>query len=155
VALTALFLLNAEADATVVTLDQMTVGDWAGSLTVSLLEIALFGRVFLKELLADRNLLLARNILEQCRLYQATSSRNVQTSTTIAGRLSSMGYILGQSSMQRPGPQADRVTLDQILYVDGPTNMASSNDQRDKAVVAILGMAHCNGIMKLLKEKRV
>jgi hypothetical protein len=131
VTMTALFLLNTEADATMVTLDQMTVGDWAGSLTVSLVEIALFGRVFLKELLADRNLLLARSILEQCKLYQATG--NVQTAPTTAGRFSFVWNILGQS----------------------PTKMASSNDQQDKAVVAVLGMAHCNGIMKLLKEKRV
>jgi hypothetical protein len=136
VALTGLFLLNAEADATMVTVDQMTVGDWAGSLTVSLLEIALFGRVFLKELLADRNVLLARNILEQCKLYQATSNRNAQKAYTTTGRLSSLWSTLGQSSSPS-------------------SNMDSSNDQQDKAVVAVLGMAHCNGIMKLLKEKRV
>ena len=48
----------------------LTANDYVGSLVGSLLETLLFARIFLKELLAERNEVIARNILEQCRLQQ-------------------------------------------------------------------------------------
>ncbi|CAB9515247.1 expressed unknown protein [Seminavis robusta] len=148
IALTVLFLLDQEADATMVTVDEMTTGDWAGSLGVSLAEIALFGRVFLKELLAQRNVLLARNILEQCKMYQAGGQPR-------ATKPSFWSMLTGSTTSSSQAMNGD--TMEEIIYVPGAidSNNSKNDNQEGKAVVAVLGMAHCNGIMKLLKEQRV
>lgn len=140
-----LFLLEQRpSDAmTIVTLDQMTVGDLVGSLAVSVVEIALFARIFLKELLLERNKLLAQNILEQCKLYQQKSTTS--SSTTPFWNLWN----------NKEGIEANGLT--EILYVEDPNKLPKTKQgtENDKAVVAVLGMAHCNGIMKLLKEEKV
>jgi hypothetical protein len=41
-----------------------------------------------------------------------------------------------------------------VIYAPG-SPVATVSDQEDRVVVVVLGMAHCNGIMKLLKEQRV
>merc|ERR1711935_1253139 len=43
--------------------------DYAGSVAVAVLETVVFARLLLKPLLADRNEILARSVLDQCRLY--------------------------------------------------------------------------------------
>merc|ERR1712008_138068 len=44
----------------------------------------------------------------------------------------------------------------EIVYApDCPPNKRGEVGGEDKVVVAVLGMAHCNGMMKLLKEKLV
>ena len=115
--------------------DEMTVVDWLGSLGFAALETAIFARVLLKELLADRNEVIARNILEQCKLYQPKNRWNMLPSW-MAGKEDSNVCI---------------------TYVDGSnvSKNGGNDDGDDKEVVAVMGMAHCNGIMKLLKEQRV
>jgi pheromone shutdown protein TraB len=66
-------------------------------------EIALLGRPFLTVLLAERNNIIAKNILTEC------------------NRLSE--------------------------------KRATGGDEREKTVVSVLGMAHCNGIKKILTER--
>ena len=113
--------------------NEMTAVDWIGSLAFAALETAVFARVFLKELLADRNEVIARNILQQCKLYQPKKKQWFNT-------------VLPWMSSSRDS---------QVMYVDGSNMATKQNDGGEKAVVAVMGMAHCNGIMKLLKEQRV
>jgi len=112
--------------------NEMTAVDWIGSLGFAALETAVFARVFLKELLADRNEVIARNILEQCKLYQPKKKQ-------------------WWNALPRMSNQQDV----SVVYVDGSNLKHKESDGDEKAVVAVLGMAHCNGIMKLLKEQRV
>ena len=118
------------------------VKDWVATLAVSGLEIAFFARLFLKDLLVERNKLLARNILEQCKLYQST------TTTTTASPTPFWATLFG-------GKQAKLNDIE-IVYAEGPAGTVPRNNPGDdKAVVAVLGMAHCNGIMKLLQDQEV
>ena len=118
-----------------------TVKDWVATLAVSGLEIAFFARLFLKDLLVERNKLLARNILEQCKLYQSTT-------TTAAAPTPFWKTLFG-------GKEVESNDIE-IVYAEGPAGTVSRNNPGDdKAVVAVLGMAHCNGIMKLLQDQEV
>jgi hypothetical protein len=132
-ALTLLFLIDQPPSdaATIVTLDQMTNADWVQSLTVAGAEIVLFARVFLKDLLAERNVVLAKNILEECRRYQSKTGSGKTFWNSFSGK------------------NLEKVN---VMYVHGSKK---SGAEQDKAVVAVLGMAHCNGIAKLLKEQKV
>lgn len=115
--------------------DQMTAVDWIGSLSFAAIETAVFARVLLKELLADRNTVIARNILEQCKLYSRKKNDRFQWWRNLFANSSS---------------ESD------VVYVDGSSKIIDMEiSGEEKAVVAVLGMAHCNGIMKLLKEQLV
>lgn len=109
-----LFWTESSSAATIDISQQASLADWTVSLVGSALEVVLFARIFLKELLAERNQVLASNILEQCQTYQNDQPR-------------------WKRLFRRP----------------------SSDIQEKKTVVAVLGMAHCNGIKKLLQEQRV
>jgi len=123
-----------------------SIGERIGSLAVSGLEIAFFARIFLKELLMQRNVLLAQNILEQCKLYQSTvdlAPAKPSFSLPLFGNL-----LVG-------GPRSSPPNLE-IVYAEGTSApLKDGKPGEDKAVVAILGMAHCNGIAKLLQEQRI
>lgn len=136
-----LFLSEQPADAaTLVTVDQMTITDWMGSLAFSAVEVALFARIFLKELLAERNKLLARNILEQCKLYSTKKARRVKMGTDSLSPLSWFGSRKKEEAFE-------------VVYVkESAVQMPGDVITDDMTVVAVLGMAHCNGIAKLLKE---
>jgi len=114
----------------------LSTGDWIWQLTFSFLETLLFARIFLKELLAERNEVLARNILEQCRLQQKQEPPGWKSLwTNIAGN------------------RRQRDLKNSVVYA--PLSTAPVFEHEEKTVVAVLGMAHCNGIMKLLQEQRV
>jgi hypothetical protein len=49
---------------------EMTVEDWIVSIFGAFLETVIFARLFLREMLAQRNEILALNILDQCKMYQ-------------------------------------------------------------------------------------
>jgi len=118
------FLWSSDANAAATAMDwnqEVPLTDSLLSLAGSVLETVFFGRVFLKELLVERNEVLARNILEQCRYYKDT---------------------------WLPLP----VVADNAVYVE---NSPLPKRSSDKVVVAVLGMAHCNGIRKLLEEELV
>lgn len=122
--------------------------DYTGSIGVAVLETALFARVILKEILQERNEVLADSILQQCRLYSGTSAKQ-QKATTGGGWFSSL--------MRRQPPRQSPAAADDgtPIYVPDSNNIASNTrgGGGDKAVVAVLGMAHSNGIKKLLTER--
>jgi hypothetical protein len=129
-------------------MDEMTIVDWLESLAVVGLEFTIFSRVFVKELLADRNEILAKNILEQCKLYQYNNKKQKQPEHWWSS-------LFAQWMMQsKPSSTSE---LD-IVYVSDSINKSNgggSHESEEKTVVAVLGMAHCNGIRKLLMEQRV
>ena len=105
------------------------VSDLAVSFLGSTLELLVFARVFCKELLAERNEVLALNILEQCRFYQKTPQPWWRRWWWMAGGRPNISYAAG--------------------------SVRPRFDKSEKTVVAVLGLAHCNGIRKLLEEQRV
>jgi pheromone shutdown protein TraB len=132
------FLFWADSHTGNIPYNEMTVGDWIGSLGFAALETAVFARVLLKELLADRNEVIARNILNQCKLY---SQPNKSQWWNI------LPFVSNDNRNEKDS---------EVIYVDGSNvNNAETGAEEEKAIVAVLGMAHCNGIMKLLKEQRV
>lgn len=112
------------------------LSDYLLSLFFAGLETVVFARLLLKPLLAERNKILAKNILEQCKIYAAKEKKP--------------WWLLGggwSDSPQEDDPE--------IIYAPGSSPAQENETKGDKVVVAVLGMAHCNGIMKLLKEQRV
>ena len=133
--------------------NEMTVIDWLESLTVLCLEACIFARVFVKELLAERNVILAKSILEQCKLYSRSVSIRQPPSTQW------WSSFLSSSKQQQQLQQMSRQDQDaEIIYVPNSIPIGlevTSGIAEERTVVAVLGMAHCNGIMKLLMEQRV
>lgn len=105
-------------------LDSATTSDTAVSLLVSALETIVFARIFMKELLAERNEVLAENILEQCKNYKAKSGWEF--------------FPVGRGGS------------DNTVYAPGSTRPKL---EEGKVVVAVLGLAHLNGIKKIMMEK--
>lgn len=130
---------------------------------IFILEILLFSRLLLQPLLAERNIILARNILEQCKLYQGNE---VATNSKVEKKqLFSFDLLqfLKSRNQKLTNPVIVNNAYDdesqfEIVYVPEMINAGISKipvvTKSDKVVVAVLGMAHCNGIMKLLKEER-
>lgn len=110
--------------------DSASATDILGSVLISVLETVVFARIFLKELLAERNEILAANILEQCRNYDVQNSNGW------------FGNIF----------QLDRNVDKSTGAVYAPGSVTGKPEEGEKVVVAVLGLAHCNGIMKLLTE---
>jgi len=136
-------------------LQELTLADWLESGIGAVLEIVVFARVFLKELLADRNEILAQNILRQCRLYQG------QTATQQEGNwfsLQSLSWLSNLGASPFSNPAVASSTTD-VPYAPGSvipkSGSAAGDNNGEKVVVAVLGLAHCNGIAKLLKEQQV
>ena len=101
------------------------VGSWTKWLLSNLLESVLLTRILLKGLLVERNRVMARHILEQCRFQQGT-------------------IISPNDSV-----------VDTGATVYAPLSVRPVAEGHEKVIVAVLGMAHCNGVMKLLTEQRV
>lgn len=145
--------------------NELTLVDWVESLAFSAAEIALFSRIFLKELLVDRNKLLARNILEQCRLYQSGGAAAGTKQPSSNSRIKMAWWNNLFTTRNTNDNQEDKEEPFQVVYVKGAepaqkgtsttTSSLDALDDEPMAVVAILGMAHCNGIAKLLKEQLV
>lgn len=109
--------------------DTVSTTDLLESLLLSVLETVVFARIFLKELLAERNEVLADSILEQCRNYEGDGGK---------GWLDNLfwrNYVGDKSTGAVYAP-------------DSVVGKAEDG----KTVVAVLGLAHCNGIKKLLTE---
>lgn len=139
--LTLLSLSDGYSDATMVPTDQLSISDFVPSLAISALETIFFLRIFAKELLAQRNEILAKSILDQCRIYQHEQKPDFSKS---------IENLLGWFDGTKQNGE-----IEEIRYV--PTNNTTSfkSGTGEKTVVAVLGMAHCNGIAKLLKEQRM
>lgn len=132
--LSLLFLTDATGAAT--SPEELGWVDYVGSLSFAFLEATVFSRVILKEILAERNKVLAESILEQCRIYQQEGKSNS------GGWL---GSLFGQPQQQE-GPE--------IVYVPNSNDNVKIMRSKDgMTVVAVLGMAHCNGVKKLLMKE--
>mmetsp|Transcript_11139 Transcript_11139/g.22810 ORF Transcript_11139/g.22810 Transcript_11139/m.22810 type:complete len:391 (+) Transcript_11139:121-1293(+) len=130
VVLSVLVLLSGdEASANSLANEELGLPDMLVSLLVSALETVVFARIFLKELLAERNEVLAFNILEQCRNYQSKEERSP--------------WIFFPAADE----QSDKSTG--AVYAPGSV---TAKPEEGKVVVAVLGLAHCNGIKKILTE---
>lgn len=108
-----------------------SASDLLVSIFISFLETVVFARIFLKELLAERNEVLAVNILEQCRNYETTSNNN------------------GWASFFRSKNGGDK--SNGAVYA---RESIAGRPEEGKVVVAVLGMAHCNGIKKIMTENK-
>lgn len=129
VAVCALILLGEVDSSNAYVVDGASPTDILGSLAISALETVIFARIFLKELLAERNEVLAGSILEQCRNYKAVGSSNW------------LDDLFGKDNA------CDKSTG--AVYALGSV---VGKPEDGKTVVAVLGLAHCNGIKKLLTE---
>ena len=97
-------------------------------------------RVFLVALLAERNEVLAANILSECRRAAAiTAATDLKSSSQLGSKMN--------------GPQQiwAALTGTQSTVTTSPTTIISSPTQQ-QVVVAVLGAAHVNGIRLLLEE---
>lgn len=108
------------------------------------LETILFGRLFLQVLLVERNQVLARNILEQCRYYQRSSPPSSKLAKSTKSLWANWIPFLGSDVRdQRDIPYAET----------SPKPSPTGNEEA--VVVAVLGMAHVNGVRKILEERRL
>lgn len=126
--------------------NEVPVTDWILSVFVAFLETVFFARAFLKPLLAERNEVLAKSILDQCQLVTGSSAAR-KRATSFSLNLPWDG--LGDTEGQLQSPESE------IVYASGSSADLSLGQKNDQTVVAILGMAHCNGIKKLLQEELV
>lgn len=142
-----------------------TLIEVVGNLFFALLETVVFARLLLKPLLADRNVILAENILQQCKIYETTNGNTKSnTVTTPGGGVGGwFGFLTGNTGTKTTGgggTTAPSIPMDDIIYAPGSVldNIQgddANGDGNEKVVVAVLGMAHLNGVMKLLKEQKV
>lgn len=120
-----ILLGGSEASDASVFSEPTSTSDLLVSAFVSFLETVVFARIFLKELLAERNDVLAKNILEQCKNYQTGKSN---------------GWTLFQSTTDKSNG---------AVYA---RDSVAGKPEEGKTVVAVLGLAHCNGIKKILTD---
>jgi len=124
------------------TFSQLSTSDLLPSLLFSGLEYVVFGRILVQVLLAERNEIIARNILDQCRTY----SDNMNTD-----KKSVLPFLDAFSFLWKD--EAKELNIN-TAYVQSNGNDVRnfSSDSKEKTVVAVLGMAHCNGIVNLMTE---
>ena len=130
-AVIALILLGGVADSDAAVTGGASATDLLESVVLSILETIIFARIFLRELLQERNVVLADSILEQCRNYEAKSNG---------------GWLDSIFSSDGGGDKSTGT-----VYAPGSV---AGKPEDGKVVVAVLGLAHCNGIKKLLIEQK-
>ncbi len=123
--------------------------DYVFSAGIAILETVVFARLLLKPLLADRNEILAKSVLDQCQLY-ANQNNNNGFGGFFRSFLSLPVVDLEEPIVYVPGSDPES-----MLVAKQQAGFSGSNDGEEKIVVAVLGMAHCNGVMKLLREQKV
>eukprot|EP00537_Pseudo-nitzschia_pungens_P018868 CAMPEP_0172411148 /NCGR_PEP_ID=MMETSP1061-20121228/77245_1 /TAXON_ID=37318 /ORGANISM="Pseudo-nitzschia pungens, Strain cf. pungens" /LENGTH=788 /DNA_ID=CAMNT_0013147355 /DNA_START=631 /DNA_END=2998 /DNA_ORIENTATION=- len=147
--------------------------DYVLSVAIAVVETIVFARLLLKPLLADRNEILARSVLDQCRLFAAAAATEpgigeqgatMMMMMMMSGRWFDRWFAGPQAVVGNGNGNADAEPG--IVYVpgsepetllarDSSNNNNNNNNNGEKVVVAVLGMAHCNGVMKLLREQKV
>ena len=103
-----------------------STSDLLVSIFISFLETVVFARIFLKELLAERNEVLATNILEQCKNYETSDNRWAS-------------FFQSKEDKSKDAVYA--------------RESVSGKPEEGKTVVAVLGLAHCNGIKRIMTER--
>ena len=120
--------------------EQIPFSDWVLSFAFAFLETAIFARLLLKPLLADRNEILAQSILDQCRMY-ANNKPQIATTRSPISRF--------WGAFSNAADVSQGTATSSIIYAPGSSSVRPE-DGPDKVVVAVLGMAHCNGIKRIL-----
>ena len=152
--------------ATATTIKTYDWTDYVVSVMISVLETVVFARLLLKPLLADRNEILARSVLDQCLLYADNGNGSANTSNSFGNWFQNLlspqsqsPTILGaedsESPVYVPGSDPKSMLVAEKQQSSNKNNKSSNTNEGGKVVVAVLGMAHCNGVMKLLREQRV
>lgn len=130
--------------------------DYALSLGIAILETVVFARLLLKPLLADRNEILAKSVLDQCRLYAKGSSSNPTNALFGGFFLNFLPSTEEETVIYVPGSDPVSMRVAEQRAGNSSNNKKNHNKNgEEKVVVAVLGMAHCNGVMKLLREQQV
>ena len=124
----------------------LTWVDYAGSLGISALETSIFARLLLKELLQERNEVLAESILNQCRIYETKKDDEKKSIFPI-----NIPFFSSPQGIISPNYNEG------VFYATSKSTKSqdTQDSMTEKTVVAVLGMAHCNGVMKLLAEGKV
>lgn len=152
---TGVFVLNYIADATMRVPAEATGWETLEDLYVSVLfavlEVLVLGRIMVKAVLADRNEVLAKNVLAQCEIY----GRKGGVGAVGDWFGSYFGWLFDWVGGDERGKVSNGGDFEIVYAPDCPPNKRGEVGGEDKVVVAVLGMAHCNGMMKLLKEKMV
>ena len=120
------------------------------SILFAAIELIIFGKLLIQVLLAERNEIIAKNILAQCQQYSQSYNRRSKTMFPIFQILDQTrkkNDLISGGATYVPGTIQDDVLKTK--------NDVIKDNNNEKVVVAILGMAHCNGIVKLLKEQRI
>ncbi|GFH48495.1 hypothetical protein CTEN210_04971 [Chaetoceros tenuissimus] len=128
------------------------------SFAVAGLEFALFGRLMVQVLLYERNEIIAKNILEQCRLYSRsgnTSTMNIDDTLSSSPLSKLFSFMTSNDTNDRKVSQPIDQEFETIYVPDSPQINTVVNKDGERIVLAVLGMAHCNGIVKLLREELV
>lgn len=176
-----LFLASTATSSLMTSTPDVPWTDYALSVGVAVLETVVFARLLLKPLLADRNEILAKSVLDQCRLFAADAETNSESEAKGGlGRLvrnlwasrsalpspldvvSPLAAATGgipeeEAPVYVPGsdPGSMRAAEQRANKAQGNSGNNTDNNKEGKIVVAVLGMAHCNGVMKLLREQKV
>jgi hypothetical protein len=132
------------------------------SLLISALEFGLFGRIMVQVLLAERNEIIAKNILDQCMMYSSSYSKDKENQNSDSGGWMEMFSFLSgnkedsMSNIINADDGNDGDSPSEIMYVPGSViDSTAFKNGKEKVVIAVLGMAHINGIVKLLKDEMV
>jgi hypothetical protein len=171
-------IATAASAASLMSSGEASTSDLVYSLAFAILEVAVLGRILVKALLAERNEVLADNILHQCRLLAKQQKRKQspwwQTLFQPEPSLSNMDDTM-TTYYAMPPPLDDRTSringdaygsaaaaisrmrklksvVKEVPRNNDTIRKSSVDIGDDPVVVAVLGMAHCNGIMKLMLE---
>lgn len=145
-------------DQSTMTFMDATLAEQISSIALTLaltgLEFIIFGRLLIQVLLAERNEIIASNILEQCKMYSNTNEYSGTIDNSILSNLSN--FVFGTKSKQIDILSSEKINgMYEGKYVPDSIQdgfLQNNDDDSEKVVVAVLGMAHCNGVTKLLKE---
>lgn len=121
---------------------QDTTLEFVSSVLGSALELVLVQRVFLNALLIDRNVILASNIRKICMSSDGTLGQKSVVSSNDS--LSAVDQFFALTESLFGGKSKGK-------QVTGSRSKGNTGSPQ-KEVIAVLGMAHCNGIKKLLLE---
>jgi len=124
-------------------LDDSNPLSWIATFMVAALEVLIFGRVLAMPILAERDVVLAQSILSIANYNSDDQIDAVRALDTTEDSEKEQGQL-----MMAKGE-------DIIPYVisSAASDTTNNNNAKDQAIVAILGMAHCNGVKKIILEQ--
>ncbi len=113
------------------------------------IEIVVFGRLFIEVLLAERNVIIAKNILGQCKKYSQSNKNRII-------KWIPFREFFKQKNISRSNTEDEETSyVPDLIPIEEALLNGSINSSKEKTIVAVVGMAHCNGILKLLKDELI